>query len=235
MNFEKFNTDLIHEQFISETPYNHVVIDNFLETSYISDLHNEIKGYKEMMDDDYKKFNADMITQTKKIGLSDINRMGPLGKEFFQIANSPEMINFVQKVTGIKDLLPDPLFYGGGIHRTTKGGRLGIHADFNIHPIHQTHRRVNMLLYLNDNWKSEYNGELELWSKDMSSCDKKISPIFNRVVIFRITDDAFHGHPIRWEGDEPRLSIALYYYSKDRPEEEKNPPHMALWMQQFSD
>ena len=95
MNFEKFNTDLIHEQFISETPYNHVVIDNFLETSYISDLHNEIKGYKEMMDDDYKKFNADMITQTKKIGLSDINRMGPLGKEFFQIANSPEMINFV--------------------------------------------------------------------------------------------------------------------------------------------
>jgi len=67
MNFEKFNTDLIHEQFISATPYNHVVIDNFLDISYINELHNEIKGYKEMMDADYIKFNSDIITQTKKI------------------------------------------------------------------------------------------------------------------------------------------------------------------------
>jgi Rps23 Pro-64 3,4-dihydroxylase Tpa1-like proline 4-hydroxylase len=233
MDFEKFNTDLIHEQFISATPYNHVVIDNFLDSLYIRVLYNEIRGYNKMLDNEYIKFNADTTTQTKKIGLSDIKRMGPLGKQFFQIANSPEMITFVEKVTGIKDLLPDPLFYGGGIHRTSKGGRLGIHADFNIHPIHQTHRRVNVLLYLNENWKTEYNGELELWDKDISRCAKKIPPIFNRVVIFRITDDAYHGHPVPWEGDDPRLSIALYYYSKDRPEEEKNPPHMALWMKQF--
>lgn len=233
MDFKRFETDVLYQKFITATPYNHVIIDDFADPQYLSELHNEIKGYKEMMDEEHRKFDSDTIVQSKKSGFSDVSRMGPLARNFFTIASSPAMINFVEKITGIEGLLPDPSFFGGGIHRTTKGGRLGIHADFNIHPYNHTYRRVNVLLYLNDTWKPEYNGELELWPKNMSACAKKIPPIFNRMVIFRITDDAFHGHPIPWEGEEPRLSLALYYYSKDRPEEEKSPRHMAIWKHRF--
>jgi Rps23 Pro-64 3,4-dihydroxylase Tpa1-like proline 4-hydroxylase len=84
---------------------------------------------------------------------------------------------------------------------------------------------------LNSQWKPEYNGCLELWNNDMSSCAKRIAPISNRLVIFRITDDALHGSPEKWQApiEYPRLSLALYYYTNDRPDEEKQPFHWALW------
>jgi len=231
MDFSKFNTDELYNQFINAQPYSHLVIDNFIDPDYLTSLLQEIKGYKQIMDEDYQKNGDEHELQTKKIGLSDTERMGPIARHFFEQSQSPEMIAFLEKITGIPDVLPDPMLYGGGIHRTTTGGKLGIHADFNIHPYTGKNRRINILLYLNEDWKPEYNGELELWQSDMSKCVKSISPIFNRAVILRITDNALHGHPIPWQGHDntPRLSIALYYYTDDRPEEEKSEPHMAIW------
>jgi Rps23 Pro-64 3,4-dihydroxylase Tpa1-like proline 4-hydroxylase len=225
MDFSKYNTNALRQEYHSSYP--HIVLDHFLEPTYLSDLVQEIRGYNELLDQD-ALHEIDTIVQSKKIGLSDTNRMGPIARHFLQQVQSPEMIQFLEKVTGITDLIPDPSFFGGGIHRTSKGGRLSIHADFNVHPWLGLYRRVNALLYLND-WKPTDKGELELWSKDMKQCIKSIPPIMNRLVIFNITDTAFHGHPIPWESDDPRFSIALYYYTKDRPEEEKSPPHMALW------
>jgi len=145
--------------------------------------------------------------------------------------SSPEIVRFIEEVTGIKELEVDTSFMGGGIHRTTKGGRLAIHADFNNHPVTKKYRRINALLYLNSEWRPEYNGELELWSKDMTQCVEKIQPLFNRLVIFRITDDAYHGHPETWNAplEYPRMSFAFYYYTNNRPDEEKAPFHWALW------
>lgn len=223
-------------EFIKAEPYNHLVIDNFFEESYLRTVLEEIKGYKQMMDDDYRKNETDFEVQSKKIGLSDYNRMGSVLQQFFDFSKSPEMLSFLEDITGIQDLQADPHLYGGGIHRTSTGGRLSIHADFNIHPITKQHRRINMLIYLNPEWQPRFHGELELWQKDMNRCVKRVEPIFNRVILFRITDDAFHGHPIPWEGPDtiPRLSIALYYYTNDRPEHEKSDPHMAVWYKRYN-
>ena len=43
------------------------------------------------------------------------------------------------------------------------GAFQAIHRDFRVHPITGLFHRVNILIYLNSNWKSEYGGELELW------------------------------------------------------------------------
>ena len=79
--------------------------------------------------------------------------------------------------------------------------------------------------------KEEWGGNLELWEKDMSKCCVQVPPLFNRAVIFRITDDAFHGHPhpLNTPKEVDRLSLALYYYTKDRPENEKAPFHPVVW------
>ena len=73
----------------------------------------------------------------------------------------------LEELTGIKNLIADKTLYGGGLHQVERGGKLDIHADFNIHKKFKWHRRVNLILYLNKNWKPEYNGYLELWDKDM--------------------------------------------------------------------
>ena len=98
-------------------------------------------------------------------------------------------------MTGIEGLIPDPDFLGGGFHETLRGGHLGIHADFNIHKRLILHRKINVLIYLNDNWKESYGGNLELWDKKMNGKVVSVSPTINKCVIFNTDIDSFHGHP----------------------------------------
>ena len=98
------------------------------------------------------------------------------------------------------------------------GGFLNIHADFTVHPAHRTwRRRVNLLLYLNDDWRPEYGGDLELWRTDMSQCEEAVAPLGNRVVIFTTDADSFHGHPepMRCPPGVARQSLALYYFTEE--------------------
>jgi Rps23 Pro-64 3,4-dihydroxylase Tpa1-like proline 4-hydroxylase len=230
-DFNRFDITFLRDSFLKAEPFNYLIIDNFLDTDYLNDILVEVQGYEKMMDDEYEAREIDNHVQSGKIGISDYNMFGPKVKQFFDFTRSTEMINFISNITGIEDIQDDPSLYGGGIHRTTTGGRLEIHADFNIHPRTGKHRRINILLYLNKDWNPHYNGELELWDQTMSKCCLKIPPVFNRMVIFRITDTAYHGHPQIWAAPKniPRLSFALYYYTDDRPEHEKSNRHMALW------
>ena len=235
MDLSKFDISQLSNDFMNSYPFNHVIIDNFFDETFLKDILSEINNYppEKWFDKNNASINneSDNIFQSKKIALTEYNKMGSKAKSFIDLTKSKDFIQFLMNITGIPDLEDDPHLFGGGIHRVSTNGRLAIHSDFNIHPKTNKFRRLNMLLYLNDNWQPNYNGELELWSKDMTKCEYKIAPIFNRVVIFRITDDAFHGHPEPWSAPAsiPRLSFALYYYTKERPEEEKAPFHWALW------
>jgi len=124
-------------------------------------------------------------------------------------------------LTGINNLQKDDHLEGGGIHQSTKGGYLNIHADFTVHPHHRHwQRRINLLVYLNKDWEEDWGGKLELWDKEMKGCVEKILPGFNRCVIFNTDPDSYHGHPepMTCPEDRFRRSIALYYYTI-----EKNP------------
>lgn len=141
--------------------------------------------------------------------------------------NAGPMLRFLEALTGIDHLLPDPHLLGGGVHLVGPGGHLGVHADFNWHPGLQAHRRINLLLYFNDPWDPAWGGDLELWSTDAARREKTIAPLFNRAVIFNTRSDTFHGHPAPLATPEGiwRRSIAMYYYTSTRPEEEVREPH----------
>ncbi|GGA76733.1 hypothetical protein GCM10011521_13740 [Arenimonas soli] len=141
--------------------------------------------------------------------------------------NAGPMLRFLEALTGIDHLLPDPQLLGGGVHLVGRGGHLGVHADFNWHPGLQAHRRINLLLYLNDSWDPAWGGDLELWSTDAARREKSIAPLFNRAVIFNTRSDTFHGHPAPLATPEGvwRRSIAMYYYTTTRPEDELREPH----------
>ena len=241
MNYDRFDINQLNKDFLNSTPFNYVIIDNFLDPLLVKEIELELRTLppEEWYDktSGYSHINnqGDCETQSKKIALNIRNQIPIKTNMVIDLFSSPNLINFIEKITNIPNLCSDSSLLGGGVHKTTTNGHLSIHSDFNIHPQTNKHRRVNALLYLNSNWKPEYHGELELWNKNMMSCDKKIEPISNRLVIFRITDDALHGSPSKWLGSAnyDRLSLAFYYYTDERPEHEKTDFHWALWHKRF--
>jgi hypothetical protein len=139
----------------------------------------------------------------------------PALRHLFYHFNSLPFIQLVERITGIKGLIPDPYFVGGGFHETRTGGHLSMHADFNHHKPMDLERRVNVLIYLNEGWEDGYGGELELWEGEMKERRQRIVPLAGRCVMFNTTGDSWHGHPdpVAHPDGTPRRSIALYYYT----------------------
>jgi hypothetical protein len=102
------------------------------------------------------------------------------------------------------------------------GGLLKVHADFNIHHRTNLDRRLNVIVYLNKDWKEEYGGFFELWNENMSEAVVRLLPLFNRMAIFSTTSTSYHGHPdpLTCPEDRSRKSLALYYYTNGRPQNE---------------
>lgn len=118
-------------------------------------------------------------------------------------------------MTGIKGLIPDPYFMGAGVHRVANGGHLDIHADFNLHGPMQLERRLNVLIYLNHDWKVEFGGSFEIWDDEMTTKLESFVPFFNRMCCFSTSSTSMHGNPepVNHPDGENRHSIALYYYT----------------------
>lgn len=145
-----------------------------------------------------------------------------LTKHFIRYLNSFEFIDFIQTVCDIEEpLIADHTLLGGGLHSTSTGGSLGMHVDFPIHKKNKLDRRVNVLVYLNKNWKAEWGGEF-IASDQTGSCKKTYLPLINKTVIFETNDFTIHGHPYPLKSPENinRNSIAMYYYTNGRPKGE---------------
>jgi hypothetical protein len=222
-------------EYQTSQPFPHIALDEFLPQGAFDLLMRALPdpGSQRSFQDFSAKMGNGKTAQAGKFHLSNIRMMTPALRQFFYELNSAPFLAFLEQLTGIQGILPDPKLQGGGIHITKRGGLLRIHADFNKHRHYNLDRRLNLLLYCNPDWREEYGGHLELWSRDMARCEQRILPIANRCVLFSTTSDSYHGHPdpVTCPEDRARKSIALYYYTVGRPEEETNPAHETLWQE----
>jgi Rps23 Pro-64 3,4-dihydroxylase Tpa1-like proline 4-hydroxylase len=196
------------DRYQSGTPYHHICIDNFLPEPVLNNVLQDLETMPEP--------EASFANDQEKLKSSYIPERLPFyTRSLFYAFNSRPFILFLQEMTGIDGLIPDPYFMGAGIHRTLNGGYLNIHADFNLHQPMQLERRLNVLIYLNRDWKAEYGGSFEVWDKEMTKKEASFAPLFNRMVAFSTGSDTFHGNPepVNHPNGEPRQSIALYYYT----------------------
>ena len=209
------------EKFLLNKPFPHISFDNFFNTKILNLV---LKNFPNL--NKKKRVTKFSSEKDKNKIATNVNFDYPKNiNNFLYDLNSYKFLNFLQKLTSIKEtLITDPYYFGGGLHEIKKSGFLKVHADFNYHPALKLDRRINILIYLNKNWKKEYGGELELWNYDMNKCEKKFLPVFNRIVIFNTNDFTYHGHPepINCPKNVSRKSIALYYYSNGRPKNEIN-------------
>jgi len=209
----------------SADPFPHIVIDDFLPPEVLNKVVNEFPAPHQLQ---WRKFDGE---EERKLEFRVAEKLPAHSRDLLYFLNSAPMLEFLEKLTGINGLIPDPHFIGGGLHQIERGGYLGVHADFNKLDRLRLDRRLNLLLYLNHDWKDEYGGHLELWNRSMTECVRKVLPSFNRCVVFSTTDEAFHGHPLPLECPKglTRKSVAIYYYTNGRPEEEHSDSHDTLF------
>jgi Rps23 Pro-64 3,4-dihydroxylase Tpa1-like proline 4-hydroxylase len=214
-----------HQSYLNAKPFPHVVFDDFFDPLLIERVLEEFPKPDAIP---WQSFNN---PHEIKLASDRESTFGPATRLLMYHLNSITFLEFLSRVTGIDNLIPDPGFDGGGLHQIVRGGKLGVHADFNKHPQYGLDRRLNLLLYLNKNWREEYGGHLQLWDRDMTRCEAKVLPVFNRVMVFGTTDFTYHGHPDPLQCPEgvTRRSLALYYFSNGRPSEEITGEHSTLF------
>lgn len=214
-----------HDKYMNAAPFPHIYLDNFLPTEVADQI---LEEFPDKTDPRWQNFKNPRET---KLANNHDELMPPLVRHILAQFNSAAMCTFLEKLTGIQGIIPDPYFWGGGQHQIERGGFLKIHADFNKHTALKLDRRINLLLYLNKDWEEAYGGHFELWDETMENCITKVLPLFNRVAIFSTTSTSYHGHPEPLKCPEGRFrkSLALYYYTNGRPEEEQNDGHSTLF------
>lgn len=240
---------LNEDTFKRAEPFPHFVMDEFYPPPVADEIAKELERMPlELMEHD------DHAEQVNKYWQPSVDKVPGRVRECLEEFNDIGFRGFLSQATGIKNLKADHGFVGGGVHIHTAGGRLGVHVDFNRHPVTNLHRRLNLLCFFNRGWEPEWGGQLELWSKQRCGCHpelgpspgcphckglgwvpkecvQRIDPIMNRAVLLATTDFGFHGvAPITCPPDRRRCSLAFYYYTETRPNGEASPNfHWSTW------
>ncbi len=218
----------IKKDFQSAKPFRFVSFDGIFKDERIDEILDE-----------YPKINDDWngttyINQKNKFQKSEFEPSSTMQNVFDEL-NSPVFVNWLQIITEIKEpILSDPTLFGGGLHQSVNGAFLNVHVDYNIHPETKHHRRLNVIVYMNNDWQDQYEGHLELWDLSNGKKDQiaRIAPNLNRCVIFETNEISFHGHPapLKTPKGINRKSIATYYYSKVRPVQEVSDKHNTIYV-----
>ena len=219
---------------IRENPFPHIIWDSFLDTKTLSFIRDEFPN----KDSDFWTWKSNDTNSIKYMcqDQSLIEKL-PNINNLIKYLNSSYFCSILSSIFGIQNLVSDDDLAGGGLHMIGSGGFLKVHADFNQSDKKPDyHRRLNLILYLNDEWKDSYNGNLELWDTDLTEAKVKIEPISNRMICFDTQPDgdviAYHGHPkpLNVPKGIYRKSIALYYYTKEKPNGLLSEKHETLYM-----
>ena len=220
----------IAARFARRVPFRHVVIDGFLASGFAGRLLEEFPAF------DRGNARNEAGELGSKSTVERIRELGAAYAELDDLIQSQEFLGLIGRLTGIDDLLYDPWYFGGGTHENRAGQDLDPHVDFNRHPIENWHRRLNLIVYLNPEWEDTWGGSLELHTDPRSPANRieLVTPLFNRCVIFETTETSWHGFsriaPPADRQAASRRSIALYFYTRERPAEELADTHSTIYV-----
>jgi hypothetical protein len=219
------------EEFKDAKPFRHVVIPQFFLPDFCWMLLEDFPAFE----DQYAR--NERGEAGRKAARNQVRELSAVYRQLDDFLQTEQFLQTMSELTGIPNLLYDPDYEGGGTHENLEAQELAPHVDFNYHPRTGWHRRLNLIVYLNPEWKEEWGGNLDLhanaWDAENDEV-KTVVPLFNYGVIFETTERSWHGFtPIRLpEGakDVSRKSFALYLYTEDRPEEEIAASHATIYV-----
>ena len=219
INEQWIDAKSLSSQYSEAAPFPHIVIDNFIKEDVLKRVSTEFPDLSKLKDPVIQYKDSKQI----KLAGRGMQVLSPAALELNTYLQCDLMMNWLNDLTSIEEpLISDPYLSGGGYHEIKTGGLLKVHADFNKHPKLDLDRRLNLLVYLNEDWKDEWGGALQLFDKNMEKAIQTVYPRFNTAVIFTTTSYTFHGHPdpLDCPEDRSRRSLAYYYFSTGRPQNE---------------
>jgi hypothetical protein len=223
--------DWYRSQFDGAKPFRHVLITPFFEPAIAEAILEEFPVPLE------SQMRNEFGDKSRKFACHDVRSIGPTYRVIDDYISSPEFAKFMERVTGIQNLLYDPEYHGAGTHDNLSGQGMDAHVDFNLHRTTGYHRRFNAIIYLNKEWKEEWGGNLELHTNPWDfENDTVISypPLFNHCVLFETNEYSWHGFQrlLMPGGREiSRKSFTIYMYTKDRAADEIAPKHGTIYVQ----
>lgn len=218
----------LKKSFQSKKPFRYLVFENFFKTDKADEILNNYPHIEEGV------WNSKTYVDQKNKFQKTQFEKGSVLQNAFDELNSSAFLKWLEDITEIEEpLIGDKDLFGGGLHQSIKGAFLNVHVDYNFHPKTKYHRRLNVLVYMNKDWKDEYEGNVEFWDFTDDKKDKlaSVAPHFNRCVIFETNEISYHGHPKPLNAPQGinRKSMATYYYTRDRPMSEINNEHNTLY------
>jgi hypothetical protein len=220
-------------EFQQATPFRHLVMESFFEPEFAEALRRTFPAFDDRL---ARNENGEI---GGKCTHEDLTVLGDEWRAVDRLIQTPEFLGWLGRVTGIDELLYDPHYFGGGTHENRHGQDLDPHVDFNRHPITGWHRRLNLIVYLNPEWRPEWGGAIEFHKNPRLPVGENqicmVQPAFNRAVLFETTHWSWHGFeridlPDGDADARSRKSLALYFYSKTRPDEEVVDPHSTIYV-----
>jgi 2OG-Fe(II) oxygenase superfamily len=223
----------LRESYHQAKPFPHLVLDNVFSPALLDRVANEAPPMS-----GHQWVNIEHEDLERVVRMRSAVEMGPASREFTALLHSPAFLYLLSEITGVWQLLPDPYLQGGGHAVMRRGGFFEVHADINVAYDTGLRRRMALLVFLNKDWRSEYNGQLELWSNDASRCEVSIEPRFNRVVLFEVAFPNYHGvpAPLTCPPEAMRHTFLTYFHTADLGEYSKGnrtKPHSSLFAPRF--
>jgi 2OG-Fe(II) oxygenase superfamily len=223
----------LRTSFEAAQPFRHLVVDEFLEPGYCQELIRQFPAF------DREHALNEFGEVGRKAVFQELPKLGGAYQRFDRMLRSREFLSFIGELTAIPQLLYDPDYIGGGTHENLDGQELDPHVDFNYHPRTRRHRRLNLILFLNEEWTAAWGGNLELhrdpWLPPGENTIQAIVPAANRCVLFETTEHSWHGFSRIGLPTEQkslsRRSIAVYFYTRERPPAETAPDHATVYVQ----
>jgi len=220
---KELNLNTVRKNIVSfNFPYDHYIIDNFLPIQIAKNVSEEFFDLN-----DSRWYNYNNVLENKRT-MQDWGKFPSNTYSLLQYLCSPKFVDFIKEITGIKNLYPDYGIHGGGWHMHGRGGNLNVHKDYNIHPKLGLQRKLNLIIYLSEEWDFSWGGNLELWSHDKEKNkplkkEKIIKCVFNRAILFDTTQNSWHGlpTPLKCPENKYRKSLALYYLTDATEDLEK--------------
>ena len=217
-------TQELNNEFVGNPPYPLIALDNFLPMDIASAMEKECES---IHDKHWTEFTRGGSYMKECCNLD----VAPVATEFVNQMHSQAGMNWLIKLTGIKDLIPDPYIIGAGYSKSYAGDSLKIHTDFNWNNTIKVHRMLSLIVYLNADWKEEYGGQLQFNDFNNKKTIQRISPVFNRAVFWRYHKRGFHGFPdpLLCPAGKSRNSFRLFFYVSNSQYDSTDLPHRSLY------
>lgn len=215
------------QRYQTARPFPHLCIEQLLPRDAARRIAAAYPSYEEAQGMG-RTFTA--VNEKKKIQITDYERFPSEVKALADALAQPEFIRQLEVLTGIPNLIWDPGFSGGGMHETASSGHLDVHVDFNFNESLQLHRRLNLLIYLNEGWRPEWGGAVELWDDRVTRCHHSVLPELGRAVLFTTSEISYHGvTAVTCPPSVSRKSFAVYYYTKEPPTDYRGVNHSTVF------